>query len=173
MKRNICLIGMIGSGKTSVGAILAERLEWGFVDMDETVEAVYQQTLEEIHSIYGENTIREMETKILLELTQGNHQVIACSDGIIREPRNLSLMNATGMIFCLEAPVKVLSQRIGNSKYQFMLQNDPQKTLQSWLEERKDLYRQSDFFLSTEGYEPSEVAKAVHKLAFDSGQIQF
>ncbi len=172
MKRNIYLVGMMGSGKTSVGKILAERIEWGFVDMDETIEAVYKQSLESIHTLFGNSAITEMENSILMELSQGNQQVVACSAGIITNPKNIQLLKATGMIFCLEAPAEVLSQRIEFSKYRFLIEASGQSVLQEWLDDRMKLYQQSDVFISTDQHSAQQIATTIRKIAIDSGEYQ-
>ena len=171
--RNIFLIGMIGVGKSTVGKILAKKLEWGFIDMDETVEAIYDQSIEEIYNIYGESAFHDMEVKILQEISQGNHQVIACSEGIVKNPGNVALIKATGLLFWLEAPVETLVNRIKNSKYLFLFTGDKTKILKDWLAERATLYKQSDVLITTADHSPDDVAAAIRKIAFDSGKYQF
>ncbi|MFH1852258.1 MAG: shikimate kinase [Candidatus Neomarinimicrobiota bacterium] len=173
MKRNIYLIGMIGVGKSTAAKILAERLEWGFIDMDETVEAIYNNTIREIYDIYGEQAFRDMESNLLQEIAQGNHQVVACTEGIVKNENNLALIKSSGMLFWLEAPVETLVNRIKQSKYLFLIEDDIAGFLKQWQAERETLYRQSDVFISTVQQTPDEVARAIHKIAFESDQYQF
>ncbi len=171
--RNIYLVGMVGVGKSTIGKLLSEKLEWGFIDMDEMVETIYNLTIEEIFNSYGETAFHDMENKILLEVSQGNQQIIACSEGMLKNTKNLSLVKVTGLLFWLEAPVETLVNRIKDSKYLFLLTDDHTKILQEWLTKRKDLYQQSDVIVSTAKYSPEEVAAAIRKIAFDSGKYQF
>ena len=171
--RNIYLIGMVGVGKSTIGRILAEKLEWGFIDMDETVEAIYNQSIEEIYTLYGETGFHDMESKILQEVSQGSQQIIACSEGLVKNSFNLTLIKATGLLFWLEAPVETLVSRIQNSKYLFLFKDDKSKILRDWLREREKIYQQSDVLISTAKYSPEDIAAAIRKIAFDSSKYQF
>lgn len=164
---------MVGVGKSTIGRILAEKLEWGFIDMDETVEAIYNQSIEEIYTTYGEAGFHDMESKILLEVSQGSHQIIACSEGMVKNPYNFTLIKTTGLLFWLEAPVETLVSRIENSKYLFLIKDNKSEILREWLRERKKIYQQSDVLISTADYSPEDIAAAIRKIAFESGKYQF
>ena len=85
---NVFLIGMMGSGKTTVGQKLAQRLNYRFFDSDVLIERVTQQSINDIFATQGEETFREFETQVLSELAACTKSVIATGGGMVLKPIN-------------------------------------------------------------------------------------
>ena len=106
------LIGPRGSGKSTVGRLLAERLGWGFADADEVLETLAGCTIADIFRAEGEAGFREREADILRELAKRERHVIACGGGVILRPANRALLHSTGHCVWLTGDPKILCERL-------------------------------------------------------------
>lgn len=147
---NIYLIGMMGVGKTTVGHLLAQHLRYRFFDTDILLEKVAGQTITEIFAQQGEESFRNLETKVLGELSACVRSVISTGGGIVLRQQNWSYLHQ-GLVVWLDAPVEVLSDRLSNDKQRPLLQEtDAVAKLSSLLEQRRDLYAEADVRISIE-----------------------
>ncbi|MEA5532687.1 shikimate kinase [Crocosphaera sp. XPORK-15E] len=141
---NIFLIGMMGTGKTTVGQILAKRLDYRFFDTDVLIERVTGQTINDIFATDGEDTFRDIETQVLAELAPYTKSVIATGGGIILQQKNWSYLHH-GLIIWLDSPVDLLIKRLAEDTTRPLLQaTDLNLKLASLLEQRRSLYAQGD-----------------------------
>ena len=109
---HLILIGYRGSGKTTVGAILAQRLGRPFVDLDEQIEAAAGCSIAEIFVKEGELGFRERERQALLDSLKGSPSVVSTGGGIILKPENRSALREAGFVAWLTAAPEVLWQRM-------------------------------------------------------------
>lgn len=107
-KENIVLTGMPGSGKTSVGKLLAQKLGRHFFDVDERITEATGQTPAQIITSQGEATFRDIETEMIRKLSLENGAVIATGGGAILRPENIDALRMNGRIFFLDRPVEQL-----------------------------------------------------------------
>ncbi len=107
---NIALIGMAGSGKTTVGRCLAQRLGRSFADMDDEIVKKAGKSIPEIFAGDGEEKFRELETEVLRELSAQSGLIIATGGGVVTKERNLPLLRRNSRIVRLDRPVEELSQ---------------------------------------------------------------
>ena len=136
---NIYLIGMPGSGKSSVGKELATRLGYEFIDLDTYIEREAMMFIDEIFLNYGEKHFRALESKALDDLKNKDNLVIATGGGIILNKKNKDLMN--GKIIYLNVNLSELTNRIISSDIDRPLLKT--KSISELYEERKELY---DYF---------------------------
>jgi shikimate kinase len=108
----IYLIGARGSGKTTVGRLLAARLGWSFVDMDDVIESAAGETIAEIFAGEGEAGFRDREAEALAQVASRPDHVIATGGGIVLRPDSRSRLCGTGYCVWLTAPPETLSERI-------------------------------------------------------------
>jgi shikimate kinase len=108
----IYLLGARGSGKTTVGRLLAARLGWSFVDMDDVIEAAAGKSIAEIFAGEGESGFREREAQALAQLAHRPDHVIATGGGIVLRADNRSRLCETGFCVWLTAPPETLWSRI-------------------------------------------------------------
>ena len=94
---NLYLLGFMGTGKTSVGRLLSQRLSWKFLDLDDLIEEREGLKIAEIFSQKGEPYFRDLETKILKEVAQKSKLIVACGGGVVLKEENLSLIENSGI----------------------------------------------------------------------------
>jgi shikimate kinase len=109
---NLFLIGARGSGKSTVGRLLADRLGWTFADADLILEVKTGRSVRAIFGDYGEAGFRDLESNLLAEICQGARQVVATGGGVVVRPGNRALLRATGTVVWLSDPADVLRSRL-------------------------------------------------------------
>ena len=109
--RNVALIGMPGSGKTSAGRNLAELTGRTFVDMDADFSTRYGRTPADVIRAEGEETFRRMETAALAEVAKGSSLVISCGGGVVTRPENLPLLRQNSTIVMMDRKIDELSSK--------------------------------------------------------------
>jgi shikimate kinase len=101
---NLILIGMPGSGKSSIGLLLAQRLGCDFIDTDELIEQQQNRSISELFAEEGELYFRDLETKAAREVSQFHQTVIATGGGMILRPENMEALKPSGLIVFVDRP---------------------------------------------------------------------
>jgi shikimate kinase len=109
---NVVLIGYRGSGKTTVGPLLAERLGWTFVDTDDLIASDAGTSIADIFAAEGEAGFRKREARAIARAGQGKQQVIAVGGGAVTDADNAEQLRSAGTVVWLTAPPEVLWERI-------------------------------------------------------------
>ncbi len=140
---NIFLVGMMGAGKTSVGRILAKRLNKIFYDSDHVIEERTGVKIPVIFEIEGEPGFRHRESAVLDELTALEEVVLATGGGAVLARENRDWLRTRGTVVYLRASVKDLLNRTRHDKNRPLLQTaDPRARLNDLYEMRDPLYRE-------------------------------
>ena len=108
----IFLVGYRCSGKTTVGPLVASRLDWSFVDADVLLEARAGKSIARIFTEDGEPAFRELEANLLAELSENSNCVLSTGGGVILRPANRQLLRSRGFVAWLEAPAELIWQRM-------------------------------------------------------------
>ena len=140
--QNIILIGFMGSGKTTVGKILAKRLNVEMIDTDKWIEKKQDQTIKEIFHNHGEDYFRKLETEILKTLCNSNvMRIVATGGGLPLREENQELLAKMGEIVYLKADAGTIYERIQNDKNRPLLQTpDPKQKITELLGLRTPIY---------------------------------
>ena len=168
MKPLLYLIGYRGTGKTTVGQLLAHRLGWDFVDADVHLEAKRGKTIKEIFASDGEASFRDSESATLRELSARARCVIATGGGIVLREKNAALLRTSGFVVWLTADASTLAQRI---------QADPTTTarrpnlsmggmaeIEELLRVREPFYREcADLEIDASGTSPESIVETILK----------
>jgi len=133
------LIGMMGSGKSSVGKLLANKLQFSIIDIDKEIEKDEKLSIKEIFEKKGENYFREIESKYLLR--KRNSAVVSCGGGIVLNKKNREFLRTSGYTIYLKSSIPTLEKRLLNKNGRPLLSNDNLKeTLINIYSKRKTLY---------------------------------
>ena len=139
--RNIILIGPMGSGKSTIGNIIAKRLHREFQDSDHVIEKRTGVDIARIFDIEGEQGFRDRESSALSELLSTNNRVIATGGGSIMRSENQQLLKQKGYIVFLDTSVNQQLYRLRRDKKRPLLQTDnPRERLESLSTERRPIY---------------------------------
>ncbi len=147
---NIYLIGMMGSGKTTVGKLLAEKLDYCFFDIDVAIEKLAQKTITEIFAIEGEARFRELESQTLRKISTYHRSAIATGGGIVQRPENWNYLR-TGSIVWLDADLNLLNRRLADDSSRPLANQ-----LESLLATRRSLYAQADLHIAIKSEQTPE-----------------
>ena len=161
--KNIFLIGPMGSGKTTVGMIVAKELAKEFHDTDQEIEASTGVDISYIFDVEGEKGFRKREEKILAVITKKKNIVIATGGGAIESENNRHYLTNNGYVVYLETSLEDQVLRAKPNKRRPLLQDvDPQKKLDQLMQKRKNLYESiADTIINTEGHSSHTLAKQV------------
>lgn len=165
----IYLVGYRGTGKSTVGQLLAQRLQYQFLDADSHIEKVTGRTIADLFAEEGEEGFRERESQILQQLSQLPQAVIGTGGGVVLRPSNRELIQRTGYVIWLQASPQVIWDRLCLDP--LTTQRRPHLTTQGGYHEilhlvrvREPLYREvSDLSLSTDGLSPDQVVDTILK----------
>jgi shikimate kinase len=155
----VYLVGFMGSGKSTVGRLVAERLELKFVDLDERIEEHEGQTVQEIFRDSGEQRFREIEAEALRRVSTGSRKVVAVGGGTYANPENRNLIGRTGTAVYLEAALETILKRVEADGSRPLFSNLQQ--VRTLYEERLPSYQMAPVRIAIEGLGPDEVAELV------------
>ncbi len=163
--RSLYLVGMMGSGKTSTGRPLAERLGYGFVDADGVIEQVAGCTISEIFERDGEEEFRSLETQVMRSISERHSLVVATGGGVVTRTENWGMMHQ-GIVIWLDVERRQLLQRLQSDSTQrpLLMTGDPAKTLDEILKQRRPLYDEADLTVVIESESADVVADGIIQL---------
>lgn len=160
--QNIALIGFMGTGKSSVGQLVAQHLHFTFLDTDHVIESRTGKTISDIFAQDGEPAFREMEKKIVTELATRKKTVISTGGGLPVNPDNLANLKSHSLVVCLWASAEKIWERVRSQSHRPLLNEpDPLAKIKKLLEQREPFYRQADVLLNTELRAVKDVAQQV------------
>ena len=163
--RSLYLVGMIGSGKTSTGRPLAEKLGYGFVDADAVIEQVAGCTISEIFERDGEEEFRSLETQVMRSISERHSLVVATGGGVVTRIENWGMMHQ-GIVIWLDVERRQLLQRLQSDSTQrpLLMTEDPAEALDAILKQRRPLYDEADLTVVIESESADVVADGIIQL---------
>lgn len=161
MRHNITLIGMPGSGKSTVGIILAKNLSYGFIDTDILIQINHQESLQSILNKRGYQRLREIEEKEILKLNIEKH-IIATGGSAVYGPMAMNHLQKSSTIVYIETPIEELLRRVKNFESRGIAKREDQ-TFAELFEERQHLYtKYADITVTSI---PNEIEKTAQTIA--------
>lgn len=162
----VVLLGYMASGKSSVGAALARRLEWEYLDFDVEIERRTGAAVREIIETEGEEKFREMEAALTEEAADAGFVVLAPGGGWITRPEMLDALGPGTLAVWLQVTPEETVRRIKDDSIDrpFREHPDPADRIAEMLAEREPLYRLADLSV------PSD-ARTVEEIAFEVEQV--
>jgi len=173
-KKNIYLVGFMGTGKTSVGKILAKKLKKEFVEMDEEIEKREGKKIVDIFRLFGEPYFRKVEKEVLKEIASCFNLVVSCGGGVVVDEENLKILKETGVVICLKAKPSVIYERTKKTKERPLLNvPEPLKKIKELLAKRAPFYAKADYSVDTSTLAPEEVSEKVIEILKNEGYSSF
>ena len=178
MKDNVILTGFMGTGKTSLGKLLATKLGRPFIDIDKKIEAEQKLSIPKIFEQFGEEHFRELERAAVKELSERRGLVIATGGGTIKDEENIRLLKSSGVLICLttepeeifnrtsrrgERPVldsgekAIRNEELGIRNDSRRVVNERLETIKRLLAERKKFYDRADYQIDTTEWSPIQI----------------
>ncbi len=164
MKDNIAIIGFMGSGKTTVGKILAARMEWNFFDLDRIIELSEGRTINDIFRDDGERYFRDVETKIIIKTISNNKDCIfACGGGAVLRKENMYAVKKKCCIVYLAVSAEEAAARLDGSTERPLIQDrDPKSKISGLLKKRLGYYEKyAEISIRNETLTPEEAAEKI------------
>ena len=162
--KNIVLIGMRGSGKTTIAKLLAKKLSKQSVELDKLIAEKVGVSIQTIVKTHGWNFFRNKESEIAKDVSLKNNMVISTGGGVILKQENIDALKKNGIFILLNASVETLLKRIGNySKFPSLTnKKTPKEELILVLKQRKHLYQKAaDAIINTDNLNPKQVVNLI------------
>ena len=159
--RSIFLIGMMGSGKSSTGPVLAEILKYKYVDLDVLIEKLTKKTIDKVFSEEGEEYFRDLETQCLQEIIKLPSVVVSTGGGVVLKKENWGILRQ-GIIVWLDINKEIALNRL-NSKDNIrpLLKGNIDVKYEEIFETRKDIYAQADLRVEINNEGVKKVAEKI------------
>ncbi|RKN86692.1 shikimate kinase [Paenibacillus ginsengarvi] len=163
--QNIVLVGFMGTGKSTVATLLAERLGWNKVDLDTSIEEAEGASIPQLFTEKGEPYFRQAETAALRRELEGRTgQIIATGGGAVLAEANRAIMLANGLVVALTANVETILSRVQNDPNRPLLQGNAQKSVPELLEKRKHAYDFAPAKIDTSDKSVEQIVEEVIRL---------
>ncbi|MFH0731381.1 MAG: shikimate kinase [Candidatus Omnitrophota bacterium] len=160
--KNIILTGFMGTGKTVIGKILAEKLKRQRLCLDDMIQWKTGKPIAEIFKDNGEGYFRKIESQMVAAAAKDKNVIIDAGGGAIINEDNLKRLKERGVIFCLTASVDAIIQRTSRTNDRPLLNvTDPKAKIEQLLNEREKFYKRADHILDTTNLTPEEAAQKI------------
>jgi len=165
VKQNIILTGFMATGKTTIGKLVAKKLQLTFIDTDDEITSRQGLTIAEIFKRFGEDAFRAMETEVAKDLASREDLVISTGGRMMLDAVNVGLLTRTGRVFCLTATADEILERVGKNAgtRPLLAVADPKAKIIELLEQRKKGYHQFEK-ISTSTEDPDEIVQKIISL---------
>lgn len=163
--KNVVLIGFMGTGKTSIGRLLAARLGCAFHDLDRKIEEQHGMSIPVMFAQHGEPYFRAREKEAVHAAASRSNAVIATGGGTVKDPENTAALRKNGILVALTADVDTILQRTAAHGTRPVLDSadggDRRAAVVKLLEERRRLYEDADITVDTSGRSPLEITERI------------
>lgn len=158
---HIILIGFMGTGKSTVGQILADQLGRPWTDTDAEVERRSGKSIPQLFQEEGEAQFRRWEKQVLQQVLKQEPGVVTTGGGVVLDPDNVARIRATGWVVALDASEEELIRRLEADESRPLLQGDARRQVVELKRRRQDAYDFADLFLDTSEESPPQTAAKI------------
>jgi shikimate kinase len=161
-QQHIWLLGLSGSGKSTLAPLLAAQLHLPFADTDQLITQSSGRTIVDIFQAEGEEFFRQLESRVLQEVSLDAPSVISCGGGVILDPANRQIMSRTGLRVYLQVPLSILESRLALATDRPLLPTDQRANLLAQqLAQREKWYAESEICLDAQNSTPEEMVQHI------------
>lgn len=162
--KNIVLVGMMGAGKTTVGELLATKLNRELKDIDCVIEQEQKKSIIEIFTDDGEEVFRKLESETIEKFSNMSDLIISTGGGALEKANNLSNLQKNGIIIYLKADIEELFKRVKNETQRPLLkEQDPLEVIKKLIKKRKKFYLMADITIITDNKSPEKITEEIIK----------
>ena len=159
---NLYLVGFMGTGKSTVGRLVARQLGFQFIDSDHEIERLQGKPVAQIFATEGEDKFRVMEREFVEHGHPAQGCVVACGGGLVVPAGMLELLRARGIVMCMHAPIETILRRTMHANHRPLLQvENPEQRLRELYAQREEIYRRTGTMVLTDSRPMREIAAHV------------
>jgi len=159
---NLYLVGFMGTGKTTVGRAVAQRLGFALVDSDHEIERLCGKSISEIFATDGEAAFRAHEKAFVTSGHAATRTLVACGGGIVMQPGVLELLKSRGVVICLHASIETILERTARNRNRPLLNvGNPAERVRALYAEREAVYKRSGAVILTDSRPLSDIVAHV------------
>tara|TARA_B100001939_G_scaffold168587_1_gene145375 strand:+ start:1191 stop:1703 length:513 start_codon:yes stop_codon:yes gene_type:complete len=159
--KNIVLVGMMGSGKSSIGKLLSKKTGLDFIDIDALIEKKENKSITEIFKVNGEKYFRDLEEKISIKKLQEYNNVISLGGGAFLNAKIRKKSSLNSITVWLNWKTSTLIDRIKDSKKRPVVTNLKANEIKDLIEERSKIYNSSDYKVNCDKLSKSEIINKI------------
>jgi shikimate kinase len=165
MDTNLYLVGFMGTGKSTVGRLVARQIGFEFIDSDHEIERRQGRPVSKIFAELGEAAFRAMEREFIEQGHPPRRCVVSCGGGLIVPPGMLELLRSRGVVICMHAPIETILQRTMHATHRPLLAvENPEQRLRELYAQRESLYRRAGTMVLTDKRPMREIAAHVLRI---------
>ncbi|MEI7551477.1 MAG: shikimate kinase [Verrucomicrobiota bacterium] len=159
---NLYLVGFMGTGKSTVGRAVAQRLGFQVVDSDHEIERLTGRTIAELFANEGEPAFRARELAFVTGGHPAERTLVACGGGLVVQPGALALLQARGVVICLHAAIETILERTSRHRHRPLLNvEDPAARIRALYAEREAIYKRAGTVILTDARPLPEIVAHV------------
>ncbi|HWA09357.1 MAG TPA: shikimate kinase [Opitutaceae bacterium] len=159
---NLYLVGFMGTGKTTVGRAVAQKLGFELLDSDHEIERQRRRPIAQIFAEEGEAAFRALERAFIEDGHPARRQVVACGGGLVVPPGMLELLQARGVVMCLHASLETILRRTqGNPNRPLLNVEDPEERIRTLFAAREPVYKRAGTTILTDGRQLGDIVSHV------------
>ena len=148
---NLYLVGFMGTGKSTVGRAVAQKLGFALVDSDHEIERQENKTIPEIFASAGEPAFRAMERAFVEGGHPAEQTVVSCGGGLVVQPGMLALLKTKGVVVCLHASIETILARTSRHQHRpLLVAENPEERIRTLYAAREPIYKQSGTVILTD-----------------------
>ena len=164
IKKNIVLLGMMGSGKSTIGGLIAKKLNVKLIDVDRKIETMQNQKISQIFEDKGETYFRELEFNVTIQSLNNDNKIISIGGGAFMNKELRKIIRQKSSTFWLHWSADTLIKRIKNNNKRPVVKNMKYTDIKKLISERNKIYNFSDYKIICENLKKAEIVEKIIKI---------
>ena len=164
IKKNIVLLGMMGSGKSTIGGLIAKKLNVKLIDVDRKIETTQNQKISQIFEDKGETYFRELEFNVTIQSLNNDNKIISIGGGAFMNKELRKIIRQKSSTFWLHWSADTLIKRIKNNNKRPVVKNMKYTDIKKLISERNKIYNFSDYKIICENLKKAEIVEKIIKI---------